>query len=128
MDLKEAENLTNKLIASHEIILKENQEKKNNINKQIEKRTMQLFDHLFLNQIKLIKQNEQIESNLNLKSTELIDKLKHLIKQQNIEIEEIIDTLDEINQELSNLHYSYQFETDEKLENILSIGRLVSNF
>ena len=128
MDLKEAENLANKLIASHEIILKENQEKKNNINKQIEKRTMQLFDHLFLNQIKLIKQNEQIESNLNLKSTELIDKLKHLIKQQNIEIEEIIDTLDEINQELSNLHYSYQFETDEKLENILSIGRLVSNF
>ena len=89
---------------------------------------MQLFDYLFLNQVKLIEQNNKIVKKLNLISIVLIDNLKQLIQQQNTDIEQIIETINEIKQELSNLHYNYQFEKDEKLENILSIGRLVRNF
>ena len=127
MKLKEIQKLTDDLINSHEIILKENENKKKEINKQIEKRTMKLFDHLFLNQIKLIEQNEKIENNLNLKSNELINKLKQLNHQQHItETEtELNESINEIKQELDNLHYNYYFETDENLEDVLNIGQLV---
>ena len=70
---------------------------------------MQLFDYLFLNQVKLIEQNNKIVKKLNLKSIVLIDNLKQLIQQQNTDIEQIIETINEIKQELSNLHYNYQF-------------------
>jgi len=88
---------------------------------------MKLFDHLFLNQIKLIEQNEKIENNLNLKSNELINKLKQLNHQQHItETEtELNESINEIKQELDNLHYNYYFETDENLEDFFNIGRLV---
>ena len=125
MKLKEIQKLTDDLINSHEIILKENENKKKEINKQIEKRTMKLFDHLFLNQIKLIEQNEKIENNLNLKSNELINKLKQLNHQHHTTETELNESINEIKQELDNLHYNYFFETDENLEDFFNIGRLV---
>ncbi len=81
MKLKEIQKLSDDLINSHEIILEENENKKKEINKQIDKRAMKLFDHLFLNQVKLIEQNEKIENDLKLKSNELINKLKQLNQQ-----------------------------------------------
>jgi hypothetical protein len=127
MEQKQIQKLANDLITRHEIMIKENENKKKEINKQIEKRTMKLFDHLFLNQIKLIEQNEKIENNLNLKSNELINKLKQLNHQQHItETEtELNESINEIKQELDNLHYNYYFETDENLEDFFNIGRLV---
>jgi len=131
MEIEEIQKLANDLITSHEIIIKENENKKKEIKNQIEKRTLQLFDHLFLNQVKLIEQNEKIEKNLNLKSNELIYKLKQFIQHHKTATEiEINETINEIKQErnkLDNLHYNYYFETDEKLEDVLTIGRLVKN-
>jgi hypothetical protein len=80
---------------------------------------------LFLNQIKLIEQNEKIENNLNLKSNELINKLKQLNHQQHITETELNESINDIKQELDNLHYNYYFETDENLEDVLNIGQLV---
>ena len=76
---------------------------------------MQLFDHLFLIQVKLIEQNEKIENNL-----------KQLIQQHTTE-SELNEAINEIKQELTNLQYNYYFETDKKLENVLNIGQLVKN-
>ena len=128
MEKIDIQKLSDDLITNHEIILKENENKKKEINKQIEKRTMKLFDHLFLNQIKLIEQNEKIENNLNLKSNELINKLKQLNHQQHITETELNESINDIKQELDNLHYNYYFETDENLEDILKIGQLVQCF
>jgi len=125
MEQKQIQKLANDLITSHEIMIKENENKKKEINKQIEKRTMKLFDHLFLNQMKLIEQNEKIENNLNLKSNELINKLKQFNHQQHITETELNESINEIKQELDNLHYNYFFETDENLEDFFNIGRLV---
>ena len=72
----------------------------------------------------IIEQNEKIENNLKLKSNELINKLNQLIQQQTTETE-LNEKIEEIKQELDNLQYNYYFETDEKLENVLSIGHLV---
>jgi len=127
MEIKNIQEL-NDLITSHQKILKENENKKKEINKQIDKRAMQLFDHLFLYQIKLIEQNEKIENNLNLKSNELINKLKQLNHQQHITETELNESINDIKQELDNLHYNYYFETDENLEDILKIGQLVQCF
>ncbi len=80
MEIKNIQEL-NDLITSNQIIMKENENKKKGINKQIDKREMQLFDHLFLNQMKLIERNEKIENDLKLKSNELINKLKQLNQQ-----------------------------------------------
>jgi hypothetical protein len=126
MELKEIQKLANDLITSHEIMIKENENKKKEIKKQIDKRAMKLFDHLFLNQVKLIEQNERIESNLNFKSNELINKLKQLIQKQTTETELNV-TINEIKKELDNLHYNYYFETDENLEAVLNIGQLVKS-
>jgi hypothetical protein len=126
MQLKEIQKLVDDLITSQEVIIKENENKKKEINKQIEKRTMQLFDHLFLIQVKLIEQNEKIENNLNLKSNQLIDNLKQLIQQHTTE-SELNEAINEIKQELTNLQYNYYFETDKKMENVLNIGQLVKN-
>ena len=131
MQLNEIEKLANGLIASLQIILKENEEKKQEIRTQIEKRTMQLFDYLFLNQVKLIEINETKEKSLSLKSNQLINKLKQLIQKHTTttraesETENIIEQIDKIKQETKNLQYNYYLETDETLENILSIGELV---
>ena len=112
--------------------------KKQEIRNQIEKRTMKLFDHLFLNQVKLIEQNEAAAKDLNLKSAELINKLKllsqhHHQQQHSAEAEtetaELIKTINEIKKELNSLHYNYYLATDEKLESILNtVGQLVTNF
>ena len=131
MELNKIETLANDLIASHEIIMKNNEEKKKQVNKQIEKRAMQLFDHLFLNQIKLIKQNTKIENELNLKSIELKNSLRKLIQKETTTkemVEEHIKAINQIKQELNNLHYDYYFETDQTLESNLNIGKLVTNF
>ena len=126
---KDIENLANDIISSHEIRLKENEEKKKEIRNQIENRTMQLFDHLFLKQVTLIEQNDEIEKNLNFKSSELINNLEQLIQRQTTttetEIAQVIEKINEIKQELNNLHYNYYFETDKTLENDLNIGQLV---
>ena len=127
MEKIDTQKLAKDLINSHEIMMKENENKKKEINKQIDKRAMQLFDHLFLNQMKLIEQNEKIEKDLNLKSNELINKLKQLIKQKTTETE-LIETINEIKKELNNLQYNYYFETDENLEDVLSIGKFVRNY
>ena len=106
--------------------MKDNEEKKKQFNKQIEKKTMQLFDHLFLSLVKLIEQNDEIEKNLNLKSIELINKQKQLINHKaKREIKQITEAVDEIKKQLNNLHYDYFLKTDETLESILSIGLLV---
>ena len=118
--------LANDLIANYESIMKDNEEKKKQFNKQIEKKTMQLFDHLFLSLVKLIEQNDEIEKNLNLKSIELINKQKQLINHKaKREIKQITEAVDEIKKQLNNLHYDYFLKTDETLESILSIGLLV---
>ena len=126
---KDIENLANDIISSHEIRLKENEEKKKEIRNQIENRTMQLFDHLFLKQVTLIEQNDEIEKNLNFNSNELINNLEQLIQRQTTttetEIAQVIEKINEIKQELNNLHYNYYFETDKTLENDLNIGQLV---
>jgi len=127
MEKIDTQKLAKDLINSHEIMMKENENKKKEINKQIDKRAMQLFDHLFLNQMKLIEQNEKIEKDLNLKSNELINKLKQLIKQKTTETE-LIETINEIKKELNNLQYKYYFETDENLEDVLNIGKFVRNY
>ena len=106
MEKIDTQKLAKDLINSHEIMMKENENKKKEINKQIDKRAMQLFDHLFLNQVKLIEQNEKIEKDLNLKSNELINKLKQLNKQHTTE-KELYVTINEIKKELDNLHYNY---------------------
>ena len=125
------ENLANEIISSHDITLKENEEKKKEIRNQIEKKTIQLFDHLFSNQVTLIEENDEIEKNLTLKSNELINNLKQLIQRQTTktktetEIEQVIEKINEIKQKLNNLHFNYYFETNETLENDLNIGKLV---
>ena len=87
LKLKEFQNEINHLLASLEMTLKQNQEKKKAIDEQIKKKTIYLFDLLFLNQLKLIQKNEQTEKDLILKSNELKKKQQNVINKLN-EIEQ----------------------------------------
>ena len=141
LKLKEFQNETNRLLANLEATLKQNKEKKRAIDEQIKKRTIHLFDLLFLNQVKLIAKNDQIEHDLILKSNELKKQQQNAINKLNRieqrlvsspidsyseeisnETETLNKTIDDIKQDLKSVQYNHCFRFSDTT---ISIGQLL---
>ena len=144
--LKELLYEANTLLETHEATLKHNEERKKAIDDEIKTKTMQLFEFLFLNQVKLIEQNEQIEENLRLKSNQLkgkqqdvISKLKEIeqrlacsplatgtqLEEISNETEQIKCEINAIKEQLNHMRYEHHFEQNKTNQDTLCIGQLL---
>ena len=146
IQLKSIQNEANQFLPSLESLHEDNAKKKETIEIEIKKRTMQLFNFLFANQLKLYTKNKQIESSLNSAASELkiqnqnlIEKLADIQKKllnNNLnesqiesilnETEDIRSALTQLKREAKHIHSNHYFQPNQTVEESLFIGSIIT--
>ena len=108
-------------IIGHLNQLKLNKQNVKIIKDKIRSESMKLFHFIMKQQIKLIKQIDNIEKELELNLNDLINKKNNLLSEFNFsDYNEIINNNNNL-----QTNFNYQFKTNQMIENNLIIGHLL---
>jgi len=108
--------------------LKLNKERKIALDGEIRKISMKLFHYLFSQQVNLLKQTANIETNLELNLNNLINKQYELLTKLEsnstpTQYDEIINDYNQLNNN-SQTEFNFEFKKNEFIEKHLIIGHL----
>ena len=109
--------------------LKLNKERKIALDGEIRKISMKLFHYLFSQQVNLLKQTANIETNLELNLNNIINKQNELLTKLEsnstpTQYDEIINDYNQLNNN-SQTEFNFEFKKNEFIEKHLIIGHLL---